>query len=174
MPPDDEHRYHWSALCRRAGDKDVQVTVFVSRRIAAGSQYFGYDNTLAPIKTSAWPKPVKIAVDYNPANPRELVPNLAHAINTGWGNLPPVDNNRVLSFVDDGYTVVDNYSGRIYRVLEVNRASMTLVLAEDWVVDPSKLGGVQDVIWLVPPAVNSDRYPCVGVYQKVIRFDEIR
>lgn len=191
VPPDDEYRYHWSALCRRVGDKDVQVTVFVSRRIAASSQYFGYDNTLTLIKTSLWPKPVKIAVDYDPAKPKELVPDIAHAINTGWGNLPPVDNTRVLSFVDDGYTIVDDYSGRIYRILEVKDKSPlvprpdgvpdTLVLTEDWrwrgyESDPLTPPAAPQtgLIWVVPPAVGSDRYPCVGVYQKVIRFDEIQ
>jgi prepilin-type N-terminal cleavage/methylation domain-containing protein len=173
MPPDDEHRYHWSALCRRAGDKDVQVTVFVSRRIAASSFYRAWNPvTSAAGSSSPWPKPVRVNV-VTLANPRELQITIgAGSGNDGWDT--PFNPNAVLSFFDDGYTVVDNYSGRIYRVLEVNRASMTLVLAEDWVVDPSKTPVFQDVIWVVPPAVNSDRYPCVGVYQKVIRFDEIR
>ena len=86
---------------------------------------------------------------------------------------------QVEEFFDDGYTIVDDFSGRLYRILEVNRSTGALVLTEDWRwrgydSDPLNPPASQmGLIWVVPPAVNSDRYPCVGVYQKIIRFDEI-
>ncbi|MHC4555376.1 MAG: hypothetical protein ACYSUS_08850, partial [Planctomycetota bacterium] len=69
---------------------------------------------------------------------------------------------------------VDNYSGRIYRVLEVKDTDSdnmpdTLLLQQDWVDS----GLLDETIWVVPPAVGSDRYPCVGVYQKTIYFENI-
>ncbi len=170
LPAGQPHNYHWSALCRRAGAKEVQVTVFVTRKMAAGAEFYGYDATLAPMKISPWPKPVKIAVDYDFANPKELVLDLADTVNMDWDGLSPAVPERVLGFIGDGYTIVDNHSGRIYHVLEVDRTNDTLILQQDWQPSPSS---PDETIWVVPPAAGSSRYPCVGVYQKVIRFDDI-
>lgn len=169
VPAGQQRNYHWSALCRRAGAKDVQVTVFVTRKIAAASQYRAWDaiaDDVAP--PSDWPKPIPVNVTFDNIDPlksKEL------QIIDGPGSLS-VDDSRY--FFDDGYTISDNYSGRLYRVLEVKDTDSdnlpdTLVLQQDWVDN----GLPNEAIWLVPPAVNSDRYPCVGVYQKIIRFDEI-
>ena len=180
LDPQDRN-YHWSALCRSVPtgfpgplvpSKEIQITVFVSRKIAVGANFYGYDDTLTPVKTSAWPKPVKIEVGYDPVNPKELTLDPADSINTAWGNLTPADTNRVLSFVDDGYTIVDDYYGTVYRVLDVDRTSGTILLQQNW--QPNPVDSTTGLIWVVPPAVGSDRYPCVGVYQKTIYFDDIQ
>ena len=170
-----DRNYHWSALCRRVGSKDVQVTVFVNRKIAAGASYRAWDPLVpGPAAINGpWPKPVKIEVRYNPANLKELTFDFNDPINVDWGAILPAEPERVLTLVDDGYTIVDDYSGTIYRVLEVDRTKKIIILQQDWQITSNPQSPIE-TIWVVPPAVGSDRYPCVGVYQKVIRFDEIQ
>lgn len=157
----EDRNYHWSALCRRVGAKDVQVTVFVNRRINAAAFYRTWNPTGGAYGPNEhWPKPVPVNIQYNASNPKLLV------IAAGPGSLAIADSKY---FFDDGYTIVDNHSGRIYRVLEVDNVNGILKLQENWFDN----GLATETVWVVPPAVSSSRYPCVGVYQKVIRFDEI-
>ena len=174
LPAGQKHNYHWSALCRRVGAKNVQVTVFVTRKIAAASQYRAWDPTIATptIFDSPWPKPVPVSV--RSLNPRELeIKTGAGSGNEDWD---PTVTGEVLEFFDDGYTIVNDYGNSdpnfltIYRVLEVDRLTNTLILQQPMPASPS---WPDETIWVVPPAENSSRYPCVGVYQKVIRFDNI-
>ena len=65
--------------------------------------------------------------------------------------------------INDGYTIIENTTGQIYRVLErYAQQDDTILLDQDW------RGG--DSVWVVPPPASGGRYPCIGVYQKVIRF----
>ncbi len=206
----EEHRYHWSALCRRAGDEDVQATVFVTRRSFPGVSYYGYfiDRTANPTNpaivygnTGIWPAPVPINVEYDPTDTststylRELEilltdPDLTDTIdNTQWDAISGLTNT-VYSFFDEGYTIVNNRDGRIYRILEMrdelpqpvsDGIPDTMVLYEDWQwdgydSDPLNLPNTvqTETVWVVPPGFDSSRYPCVGVFQKVIRFDDIQ
>lgn len=176
VPVGQDRNYHWSALCRRTGPKDVQVTVFVSRRIAAGVQYrrLFFDPSLTPpayvpFSDSPWPKPVPVNVNYVTLSPRELTVVDGPFFTTADSQY----------FFDDGYTIVDDLTGKIYRVLEVDHVTGVLTLQEDWqwIGYPVPLAVLPytevRTIWVVPPAVGSDRYPCVGVYQREIRFDDI-
>ena len=170
LPAGQPHNYHWSALCRRVGAKNVQVTVFVTRKIAAASQFRAWDPLTPDYGPNGnWPKPVPVNVAFDNSDPlksKEL------SIVAGPGGLAVTDSGY---FFDDGYTIVDNYSGGIYRVLEVkdvlNADGLpdTLILQQDWIDN----GLATETIWVVPPAVGNTRYPCVAVYQKVIRFDDI-
>jgi prepilin-type N-terminal cleavage/methylation domain-containing protein len=192
IPAGQQRNYHWSALCRRVGAKDIQVTVFVSRKVAAASKYNSWDFDPAPPgyspgkdplgnPPSVWPNPVPVNVTYSNAYPDTLfIPFDAASGNDVWDT--PTSLNAVLSFFDDGYAIVDDLTGKIYRVLEARDVDgdtfRDIVLYEDWQwVDYPIIpaGGYSETrtIWLVPPAVGSDRYPCVGVYQKVLRFDNI-
>jgi hypothetical protein len=65
------------------------------------------------------------------------------------------------SFVFDGAMIVGNIRGSIGRVLR--REGLVLTLTEDW-------RGVDEGIWVVPPAINGGRNPCIAVHQRVIRF----
>ena len=75
-----------------------------------------------------------------------------------------IDGN--ITFINDGYTIADNQTGQLYRVLEryAPPADDTILLDRAWQGDPNGL------VWVVPPPLGSGRYPCKAVYQKVIRF----
>lgn len=156
--PNDQQPYHWSALCRRVpgSDKEAQVTVFVTRKTSAGNFYRRQDVSLVPQPDAKWPSPVPVQVK-NDAAKRQLTVIDAAA--------------QSKSFFGGGYTIVDNYSGRIYRVLEYKPTTGTLTLMSDWQPSPN---APNETIWVVPPAENSGRYPCVGVYQKVMQFDNLQ
>jgi prepilin-type N-terminal cleavage/methylation domain-containing protein len=172
--------YHWSALCRRVGDKDVQVTVFVCRKAAASLLYrsWNYSKTspgYPPSQSNLWPSPVRIVMTYDSTKPRELKPNLTNVENSKWVVLT-TDSLAILKFFRSGFTIVDDSTGKIYRILEFkdddkNGVLDTLVLSEDWQPGPNS---PNEAVWVVPPAVGSDRYPCVGVYQKILRFNDIQ
>jgi prepilin-type N-terminal cleavage/methylation domain-containing protein len=180
LDPQDRN-YHWSALCRRMGAKDVQVTVFVTRKIGEGASYRAWDPLATPpndaTSNNPWPKPVPVNVTYDAAYPNALLIATGSGNgNDGWDT--PANPNAVLSFFGNGYTIVDNLTGKIYRVLEVDYLAGTLTLQEpwQWIGYPLTAQPATETrtIWVIPPAVGSDRYPCVGVYQKVIRFDNIK
>jgi hypothetical protein len=138
-----QKQYYWSALCRRV-DPDpnsrlVQVTVFVSRKIGGGTLYQGLPGL--------WPVPVPVAIPLVPS-PQRL----------------QIEPGRE-GFINDGYTIVDDQTGRIYRVLERDAdAPDTIVLDRPW------QGGPTGLVWVVPPPVGGGKRPCITVYQRVIRF----
>ncbi|MHC4571646.1 MAG: type IV pilus modification PilV family protein [Planctomycetota bacterium] len=145
-----QKQYYWSALCRRDGsdpNRLVQVTVFVSRRTRVGLKYHEEDGG----ENGARPVPVPVGVSQG-SNDNEL---------------EIVDYDQ-WSFINDDYTIVDNQTGDIYRVLERYRPPKddTILLDRDWDYD----GDPPDEVWVIPPPVNGGRYPCIAIYQKVIRF----
>jgi prepilin-type N-terminal cleavage/methylation domain-containing protein len=163
----DSKQYCWSALCRLTEvynpannpNPPVQVTVFVSRKVSPNLKYFNHDFT-ADVN---WPVPVEISVGV-----------VSHK------NELKVNNSDEKTFINDGYTIVDNATGRIYRVLERYKAPAddTILLDRNW--DDSPPGGTPQKVWgvpspLAPGSIAADkrcsgRYPCIAVYQKVIRF----
>jgi len=163
-------QYFWSALCRLAADPNtfagcppVQVTVFVCRRVGSGVSYYkpsyGSDPaTNGKVKNfsspspdqDVIPRPVKVAVTRGPAL-NELV----------------ISDVREKTFINDGYRIVDNATGRIYRVLERHSAPRddnVVVLDKPWQGQPPR------AVWVVPPPVAGGRNPCLAVYQKLMRF----
>jgi len=171
VPVTEDQKYHWSALCRRVGDKDVQVTVFVTRRTFAGTNYYGYPyngTSFVPNQTESWPSPVRVSITFDDTTVgKEKILYLA-------------DDAYYLatdaqSFFNEGYTVVDDYTGKIYRILEKKKDNgdevLDLVLYDEW--QPDADDPTDGAIWVVPPGVGSSRYPCVGVFQRVLHFDEI-
>lgn len=187
-------KYHWSALCRRAGLKDVQVTVFVTHTTFAGISYYAYPYDAAalsysPTGSAIWPMPVPIKVVYDPTKTTssplkelEILPD--NTDNLKWGA-----SGTVLNFFGEGYTIVNNRDGKIYRILEMkdelpvgggDGIPETMVLYSDWQwagYDANPLtppaSAQPETVWVVPPGVGSDRYPCVGVFQQVMHFDTI-
>ena len=154
--PISEKKYFWSALCRRVdpATQIVQVTVFVSRKIGSGATYWVREpvtRALGPI--SSYPMPIDVQVSQ--AGPDELSIKFTD----------PVEK----TFINDGYTIVDNQTGQIYRVLERYAGAPPI----DQVIKldrPWRGGLLPGLVWVVPPPVNGGRYPCIAVYQKVIRF----
>ena len=148
-----EKHYYWSALCRPVfSDPDnrlVQVTVFISRKVGGSTTYPGGAAGYAPV-----PVPIPIPI------PIGVLGTIGSKVLTIQD---PLDQ----TFINDGYTIVENGTGNIYRVVErgVDPAypeQITLARDKPW------QGG--DLVWVIPPPIGGGRYPCIGVYQKVIRF----
>jgi prepilin-type N-terminal cleavage/methylation domain-containing protein len=155
-----QKQYYWSALCRRAGsapNRLVQVTVFVSRKVSPNLEYHA-PNVGGTVNR---PMPVKVGVEAVVGADNEL------RIRSRLG---AYDDK---TFINDGYTIVDDATGRIYRVLERYKTPDDRILLDrdwddkDWQGNPTN---PPNYVWVVPPPVNGGRYPCIAVYQKVIRF----
>lgn len=140
-----EKQYYWSALCRPVyyspGSRLVQVTVFICRKLGSTTTY--------PVG-AAWPVPVQVGVS---GTIGEYVITLT-------------DN---ITYINDGYTIVENSTGNIYRVLErgadpAHPEQITIVQDKDkpWP------GG--DSVWVIPPPEGGGKNPCIAVYQKLISF----
>jgi hypothetical protein len=149
-------QYYWSALCRLVGNRNVQVTVFVSRKIGAGLNYYDTDSdgTVDWSGESDRPMLVKVKVGGG-GRPNELE----------IANTKPPNDER--PFINDGYTIVDNETGQLYRVLEryPGEDDRIILLDRDW-DSPSE----PEAVWVIPPPIDGGRYPCIAIYQKVIRF----
>lgn len=139
-----QKQYFWSALCRETnGDNSpVQVTVFVCRKAGRASRFYEVNGGT----NGNWPVPCKIGV-------QDLTNNRLQIINS---------NER--TYINDDYTIIDDQSGQICRV--VRRLPVPdddkVQLDRDWT------GGNE--AWVVPPAVGGGRNPCIAVYQKLVKF----
>ncbi len=140
----EPNQYYWSALCRRTdmSNNSVQVTVFVSRKTGAGLKYPAPPSGSGTVD---WPRPVKVGVSSG-SSANELT----------------ITGNK--TYINDGYTIVDDVTGRIYRVLERYKApnDSTILLDGNW------QGGSS--VWVVPPPAGGGRCPCITVYQRIIGF----
>ena len=138
-----EKQYYWSALCRPvysgAGNQLMQVTVFVSRKLGNTTTYAG---------GTAWPVPVQVGVS-----------------GTIGGYVLTLTDN--ITFINDGYTIVENNTGSIYRVLE---RGADPALPEQITLAPDKSWQGGDSVWVIPPPVGGGKNPCIAVYQKLISF----
>lgn len=132
-------QYYWSALCRYIEERNVQVTVFVCRKAGSKTVYQG-----------GLGRPVPMPV--------------------GVSGIPGDDELQITgdkTFINDGYTIVDNQTGDIYRVLERYAPpddDRVILLDRPW------QGGLSAWVWVIPPSVGGGRYPCIAIYQKVVRF----
>jgi hypothetical protein len=137
----DKH-YYWSALCRPysgPGNRVVQVTVFVCRKLGSTTMYQG---------GALWPVPVQVGV----------TGAVGDRILTVTGDV---------TLINDGYTIVENGTGNIYRVLERGADPAfpeQITLAQD------KLWQGGDSVWVIPPPVGGGKNPCIAVYQELISF----
>jgi hypothetical protein len=138
-----EKHYYWSALCRPVysgpGNRVVQVTVFVSRKLGSTTMYQG---------GAAWPVPVQVGV----------TGTVGDRILTVTGDV---------TLINDGYTIIENGTGKIYRVVERGAdpafpEQITLAEGQPW------QGG--DSVWVIPPPVGGGKNPCIAVYQELISF----
>lgn len=141
-----EKQYYWSALCRKVGSDQpnrlVQVTVFVSRKVGNNTTYPGSAQRPVPVK-------VVVSTVTGAGNENKLTINLA--------------SEQI--FINGGSTIADNQSGQLYHVLERDPAAPNII-----VLDRAWLGGSSNSVWVIPPPVGGGRYPCIAIYQKVIRF----
>ena len=138
-----EKQYYWSALCRQVGSDATNRLVQVTVFV---SRKVG-NNTTYPGDAQK-PMPVKVDVSGG-VNEYMLTINVA--------------GEEI--FITDGSTIADNQTGQLYRVLKRDPAAPnTIILDKAW------LGNTSSSVWVVPPPVGGGRYPCIAVYQKVIRF----
>lgn len=183
-------KYCWSALCRlivkdanipKENELDVQVTVFVFNRGNHNLKYYKADlgdgdsssyssnftsNSYGQILTDEYskiPQPVRVEIDQVQGVENEIQVQQA--------------GQEVL--ISDGDLLVDDYTGEIYRVLQRYPSPDDDIVALDkkW-QRPNSIS--RYYMWVVPPAVAaggraneinlSGKSPCVGIYQKVIRF----
>ena len=146
-----QKQYYWSALCRRINTANqlVQVTVFVSRKRGNASTYAGFN----------WPVPVQVGVSPVPG--------------PGSENKLTINTSGQKTFINDGYTIVDNATGQIYRVMKRYADDPGTAIHEDQMIlldRPWKGTGPLGSVWVIPPADAGGRCPCIAVYQKIIRF----
>jgi hypothetical protein len=146
------------------------VTVFVSRKPGSNLIYYkprfdiknwteygtvNWDWTANPLFVNLeWPRPVKVKVSKG-----------------ARADILIITNNEELTFINDGYTVLDNTTGKMYRVLE-RREDNAIVLDRPW-----GSGSNPEYVWVVPapiggtgPFIAQGRRPCIAVYQRVMRF----
>ena len=166
VAPMSQKQYYWVALCRRVNQNGnlVQVTVFVSRKVGAGAEYWGRQGSTGwpNLERRSFPRPIPVNVVQDPALDSADQLRIIDAV--------PGDTVDEITFVNDGYTIVDNRTGQICRVLE-RKADQPekLVLDGPWrgaAVAPPTGGWV----WVVPPPIGGGKNPCMAVYQKVFRF----
>jgi prepilin-type N-terminal cleavage/methylation domain-containing protein len=136
-----EKQYYWSALCRRVEGNLVQVTVFVSRKVGEGTMYRG-----------GMGRPVAMSVSVS---------------GTVGNNVLTIQEPDKVNWINDGYTIADNQTGQIYRVVKryaPPEDERMILLDRPWV------GSSPGFVWVVPPPFGGGRYPCIAVYPTEMRF----
>jgi len=162
---DSQKQYYWSALCRLTEEynKDnnpnplMQVTVFISRKVNQNLKY----RTLNGSDDADWPMPIKVKVEQTSLRKNEL----------------RITSPEIRFFINDGYIIVDNKTGRIYRVLEryATPKDDIVLLDRYWDGRRIPLGSSPildepEYIWVIPSPINGGRNPCINIYQKIIGF----
>jgi hypothetical protein len=141
-----QKQYYWSALCRQVDSNPtnrlVQVTVFVSRKVGSRTTYPGGATRPVPVK-------VGVSTVAGAGNENKLTINI------------PDEQ----TFINGGCSIADNQTGQLYRVLQRDAAAPNII-----VLDRVWQGGLSGSVWVVPPPLGGGRYPCIAIYQKVIRF----
>jgi len=158
----DTKKYYWAAMCKYnlidLGMETFQVTVFVSRDTGLNTKYPNPGdplNTLPLVPLERYPRPVPVPVD-------------AMGVATGM-----VDRIQVAAgyagLITDESVLLDDRTGQIMRVLARDRIDPTIITLEDALFDVDAAPAPR-YVWVIPPAKGSGRNPCVGVYQRTIKF----
>jgi type II secretory pathway pseudopilin PulG len=158
---DSAGQYYWSALCRLINERKepddpnrlVQVTVFVSRKIGANTQYRNPSDPLNLTKTYPYPRLFKVGV--------------SGALGSSVLTLQDFSYQ---TFINDGYTIVEDETGQIFRVLNRD-AGQPNTIQLDRPLPGYPIGDLwSGWIWVIPPPVDGGKNPCIAVYQRLIRF----
>jgi hypothetical protein len=143
-------QYFWSALCRLAPNdparRTLQVTVFVSRKVGAATRYRDPLYPLNPNKWIDWPVAMPVGV-------------------SGAIDDPVLKITGDASWIGTGYTIVENSTGEIFRVVNQGPGPQ-IALDPD---KPWRWNGA-GVVWVVPPPIGRGKGPCIAVYQGELRF----
>ncbi len=148
--------YYWSALRRNLSGSLKQVTVFVCKKANKRFEYWGWDVNNNKFETPKHPQLVSIEFIHDENESAYLI-----AIQDRDPQNDPNERN----FINDGYTIVDDSTGGIYRVLErLPQQPAVLRLDRPW------RGPLAGNIWVIPPPVGGGTNPCIGIYQRLMRF----
>ncbi len=166
-------KYSWSAIGRLLDPNDyrVEVTVFVSHKIAQSTKYHranASDSTLAS-GTVRWPEPIKIAVS---------IGNRDDILDFD----KPSEENLIIA----GSTIIDDRTSRLYKVVDKfeDAGSWHITLDRNWEYNwCDKDGNWEDAsgnpftygprfVWAIPPGIGASKSPCVGVYQRIINLPQ--
>jgi hypothetical protein len=153
-------QYYWSALCRPvySGPDNwvVQVTVFVSRKIGANTQYRN------PID------PFDLTITY--PYPRLITVGVSGALDS---NVLMIQGFSYQVFINDGYTIVENETGRFFRVLNRDADQPNTIQLDrplPFETDNDIGNPWSGLVWVIPPPIDGSKNPCIAVYQKLISF----
>ncbi len=161
--PTQSMRYSWSAIYRGRGSivskQDIQAMIFVCRT-SGNKPYYGvlYDaveRRYVPVPNLKFPVPVPVYVTLTASNQLTIA---SSAVNTFF------QPNEYKEFFRVGTELVDDKNGDVYKVIEM-LSNGDLRIDKNWQdMSPS----ANPFIWVVPPAVGSQRNPCIGIYQAVL------
>lgn len=153
--------YFWSAICRRAGLSDIQVTVFVSRKVGLRWSYRFRDPRDDSLSPTYYPEAIYFGVMVAEVGGAELIIQDIHP-----------DEPEEHTLINEGYMIVDDVTGDIYRVVEryMDNPATGIDEASIILLDRQWQGDRRQRIWAVPAAAGGIRYPCIAVYQKVLRL----
>ncbi|MEN6384710.1 MAG: prepilin-type N-terminal cleavage/methylation domain-containing protein [Phycisphaerales bacterium] len=147
-------QYSWSALCKKLNDDPLDnrylVKLYVTRKTSSNMIFF--KNALFnDANNSDWPVPVCVDVLYSPPNKLTMGSEAS-----GYVNPPP------------STVIIDNKSGRLFRIISSDKTSMTLDRNWDNDINTPKL------VWVVPSGKVNDKpagkNPDIDVFQKIIDF----
>ncbi len=137
-------QYYWSAVYRQIAGSNYQITVFIARKTNAGLTYPDPADFSSSVPA---PRPIQIPVSVSAAPDEDKL-----ALSAGQEK-----------FVNPPAAIVDNATGKIYRVID--RRNATVTIDRKW----EDATGSAD-IWLIPPPNTGGRNADIEVYQRIIRF----
>lgn len=149
--PAQTQRYCWRVLCRKDTNspEGYQIHVFVCRW-RKELRYYGFDYNKATgafsPRESVHPKPVPVRIRAENNNSRVSIE----------ANQVVYDEPTCRQFFLEGAWVVEDQNGYVYQIINVE--GTTLVLNRKW-----QAGSGTSFLWVVPPAVGSNRNPCIEV-----------
>jgi len=150
--PSQNQRYCWSVLCRKDSSTPAgyQICIFVCRR-AKELRYYGFtsDKGVGSFTAveSERPMPLPFRVSAKQDSSRVTI-HTSQPVN----DLP----SEWLQFFLEGAWIAVDQSGLAYQIIQ--RDGDTVTLSRKW------QGNDGDwIVWLVPPAVGTERNVCLGV-----------
>lgn len=149
--PAQSQRYCWRVLCRKDTNsaEGYQIHVFVCRWRKELRYYgFDYDKSTRDFrpKESVHPMPVPVRIQAENNNSRVSIET----------SQVVYDQLTCRQFFLEGAWVVEDRNGYVYQIIKVE--GTTLVLNRKW-----QAGSGTSFLWVVPPAVGSNRNPCIEV-----------
>lgn len=149
--PTQNQRYRWAILCRKdsAAAEGYQIRIFLCRW-RKELRYYGFEGNwstgaFSPAESDR-PVPVPVQV-------RAVLGSSEVSIESNQPVYPP---ETCRQFFLEGVWVVEDRNGYLFQIIK--RDGATLTLNRKWTDADGPY-----VLWVVPPAVGSNRNPCIEV-----------